>query len=393
MRSGCGAAVLVLALLLVSNSDGRAAEPKGGKVANQRQELDKLKRDVQKSQSRLDSLKREEARVQKDLSDYDQRISSQKQLLDRLRKEARQLSRSIAEGESQQRTAQQDLELTQRRFLGNIRQLYVSAKSRDYSFLARPDEERENQRRMIYLTRLANFESGSISSASQVLAQSLADLKQLIGEGSQVTSLVKEKEASYALEKSRKQRREKALDRIRRSSKDEAERVISLSKVAEEMENLIARLERQQRAAQAKRQTAPSSVSTFAGLKGSLAAPFKGSIVTPFGNAVDPVTKLKSFSPGIVVKGRPSGAVAAVAAGSVVYTGDLRGYGKFVIVDHDGQYYTTYAGLGSVGVVSNQEVRSGQAIGQSGADGIIKFELRKGREPLDPVEWLRIESF
>ncbi|MEW6051633.1 MAG: peptidoglycan DD-metalloendopeptidase family protein [Candidatus Zixiibacteriota bacterium] len=386
-------ACISLVVTFISAGLVRAADPKKGKVTDQRQELEKLKRDVQKSQSRLDSLKREEARVQKDLSEYDQRITSQRQVLDRLKRERTQLSRAIGEAENQQKSSQQNLEQTQRRFLANVRQLYVSARQTDYSFLARPDEEREMHRRLIYLTQLANFESGSVTSASQSLSQSLAELKQLIGEGSQMSGLVKQKEASYALEKSRKQRREKALDRIRRLSKDEAERVISLSKVAEEMESIIARLEKQQREAQARRQTQPRSSSSFAGLKGNLATPFKGTVLTSFGHSVDPVTRLKSFSPGIVIKGAPKGAMHSVAAGTVVYTGNLRGYGNFVIVDHDGEYYTTYAGLGGITVESNQEVRAGQQLGQAGGDGIVRFELRKGREPLDPVEWLTIESF
>ena len=84
--------------------------------------------------------------------------------------------------------------------------------------------------------------------------------------------------------------------------------------------------------------------------------------------------------------------MTAVASGTVLYTGNLRGYGNFVIINHDHQYYSTYANLGDVTVSQGQFVESRAKVGASGTDGVVKFELRKGRESLDPVSWIDIES-
>ena len=43
-------------------------------------------------------------------------------------------------------------------------------------------------------------------------------------------------------------------------------------------------------------------------------------------------------------------------------------------------------------LTQNQIVDKGDKLGVT-IDGKIKFELRQGREPLDPVEWIRIDSF
>ncbi len=83
----------------------------------------------------------------------------------------------------------------------------------------------------------------------------------------------------------------------------------------------------------------------------------------------------------------------SVADGSVAYSGNLRGYGIFVIINHDDQYYTTYAGLGEALVAKDQIVRARMVVGKSASDGLVKFELRKGRDALDPVTWILIESF
>jgi murein hydrolase activator len=121
-------------------------------------------------------------------------------------------------------------------------------------------------------------------------------------------------------------------------------------------------------------------------------APFKGTITLAFGEHVDPVSRLKSFSPGITIKGKARAGVLAVSSGTVAYSGNLRGYGNFVIINHDHQYYSTYAGLGEILVSEGQYVSSRAAIGKADTDGTIRFELRNGREPLDPVKWIRIES-
>jgi septal ring factor EnvC (AmiA/AmiB activator) len=71
----------------------------------------------------------------------------------------------------------------------------------------------------------------------------------------------------------------------------------------------------------------------------------------------------------------------------------LRGYGNFVIINHGDRYYSTYGGLGKMSVGTNEYVLAGTTLAQAGKEGLVKFELRHGREPLDPVKWIRIDSF
>jgi len=131
----------------------------------------------------------------------------------------------------------------------------------------------------------------------------------------------------------------------------------------------------------------------FAPLKGKLPCPIEGKIMVSFGYSVDPITNLKSFSPGISVKGKVGRSVVSVADGQVAYVGDLRGYGNFIIINHDGSHYTTYAGLGETFVSEGTLVKSGTRLAISGENGIVRFELRRGREPLDPLEWFVNDAY
>jgi septal ring factor EnvC (AmiA/AmiB activator) len=386
IASGIAVAVLLASLVSSARAD------KTDDIRGQKKELEQVQRDVKKSQDRLDSLKREEKRLLNDISEYDQRVTSSQQVISRLSREYSQLLKSIADAEAQLQAQEGSLAGSQRRFLSNIRQLYLSTRESGGLNLEHPEEEMDLNRRVVYLTSLANYESGTVAEASQVLEQTAKELQQLSGAGRQISSLKRKKEAAYSLEKARLEKREKTLERLRRLSRDEADRVMTLQKSAQEMEQLVARLEKSQQDA-AKPQPGRQPAVNFAGLKGRLPLPFAGKVVSSFGTSVSPVTNLKSFSPGVVFKGKANDRVLAVAAGTVVYTGNLRGYGNFVIINHDNQYYTTYAGLDRISVAAEQTVAAGTTVGQSGGDGLVKFEIRKGREPVDPVEWMKIESF
>ena len=369
-----------------------AARDDKNDILNQKTELKQIREEVDQSRKKLDSLRSQEMNVQKEISDYDQKISSNRKLISRLTQELNQLKKDVNTAETQLNQRQETLDRVQRRYLGNIRQFYFLTKKGPEPFFDDPNRESRIKKQIIYLTSLADFESGNIDEATGYLIQSMDELEGLSGKKKEVSSLKKQKEVSYSLDQSRKQKEEKRLDRLRRKSMDEADRIFTLEKAAREMEAIIARLEEEQERARRQQQGSTTS-SVFATLQGQLLSPFRGKIVVPFGELQDPVTKLKSFSPGITIQGKAGGAVYSVAAGIVAYTGNLRGYGNFVIINHDNLYYTTYAGLERMFVSQDQHLQAGTKLGLAAEDGLVKFELRKGREPLDPVKWIKIESF
>ena len=360
-------------------------------LVRQRQELERIQQDVEQSQRKLDSLQEAEKRVQEEISGYDDKIASDRQVIRRLTRELDKLQSDLQKGDSLLDYHQELLDRRRRRYLGNIRQLYVLTGTSRPTISDHPNAELERIEKIVYLTSLADFESANVEDASDLVDQSLVQLDDMSGRQKMITGLKKERETSYAVGRSQKERREQSLDQLRRKSMVEADRIIMLRQAAQEMSDLVARLEadRLRSLAEGQVHTGPSA---FAALQGKLLSPFRGEITERFGDHIDPVTRLKSFSPGITIKGLANRPVYSVSSGNVAYTGNLRGYGNFVIINHDHQYYTTYAGLGEVLVSEGQFVQSRTKIGTPGKDGVIKFELRNGREPLDPVEWISIES-
>jgi septal ring factor EnvC (AmiA/AmiB activator) len=359
-------------------------------ILRQKQELEQIQRDMEDGQRRLDSLQTEQNRVTGAISRYDERMASDRQVLRRLNRELEQVKAGVARGDSLLQTNRELFDRRQRRYLGNIRQFYTLSRQTGQLLTDYPNDELEYHRKIIYLTALAGFESGTVRDASDLVDRSAIDLEDMSNRKKTVSGLKKERETSYSLGRSQRDRQEKNLVQLRRKSTVEADRVITLRQAAQEMQDIIVRLEE----ARARRAQEPTrrGPSAFAATKGQLLSPYRGQIIEAFGEHVDPVNRLKSFSPGITIKGKARTPVYAVASGTVAYAGNLRGYGNFVIISHDDQYYSTYAGLAEVLVSENQFVSSRAKLGSSGQDGVVKFELRDGREPLDPVKWIDLES-
>ncbi len=92
---------------------------------------------------------------------------------------------------------------------------------------------------------------------------------------------------------------------------------------------------------------------------------------------------------GIDVRASEGNAVRAAADGSVVYAGgNLRGYGKLVIVKHDATFLSAYGNNETLTVKEGDTVTKGQEIGRLGGDQVLHFEIRRDGRPEDPEQHL-----
>ncbi|MBI5266026.1 MAG: peptidoglycan DD-metalloendopeptidase family protein [candidate division Zixibacteria bacterium] len=382
---------VIVAVVVVMGlwTDGRAGSDRE-KVVKGRSALEQVQREVDQGRRRLDSLKAEEIRLQKASIGIDQRVSSEQTLLNRLGAQLRDLRSKISEAETEQELGLLRLQQLRTTFLDNIRQFYLLAKSPDQLSLSDPNAELITGRRMMYLTAVTQQQQGSISTTTEQLMQANAALATMTGKTAELEALRMRRRTNVALQLTRQKKAEKELAQVRRLSRQQADRLVSLEQSAREMEEIISRLEAAKKEA-ARRAKLPAGPSLFALQEGNLPWPYKGEIIQSFGPSTDPVTHLKSYSPGITIKGKPGAPIIGVAAGMVAYAGSLRGYGTFVIISHEDQYYTTYAGLTKMTVGQGDRVPARAKLGVADQDGLIRFELRKGQDETDPVKWLTNE--
>lgn len=94
-------------------------------------------------------------------------------------------------------------------------------------------------------------------------------------------------------------------------------------------------------------------------------------------------------SSGLALAPRPGAQVVAPAAGRVSFAGPYRGYGRIVIIEHEGGWTSLVTGLARSDVTVGEELVAGAPLGIAGpASPEITLELRRGGEPVNPLRFV-----
>lgn len=360
-------------------------------VKSKKNELSKIRVELDQTQGQIDSLRSEESKLLDKLKNLDERIALDKEMIIKINRKVTQLRKKQSSAAAALRDRDRDLSNKQGEFRSQLAKVYLQAQNSPdppASGLAFLVNEEENPWQKVYFSALSDLNRKRVTSASQAARSAQKRLKDVKKSTSQVEKLKKDRAVSASITRSKIENSQRNLTKVRQVKEQAADRLLFLSESARQMNDVIARLEASERQSRT-RQDRPQTEMTglFMAQKGRLKPPIQGKIISGFGWKTDHVTNLKSYSPGIEIKGKPNYNVRAVAPGIIVYIGNLRGYGKFVIVAHDDGYYTTYGGLGRVKVVLDQRIPVREPVGVTGT-GLVKFEIRAGKESVDPVAWL-----
>jgi septal ring factor EnvC (AmiA/AmiB activator) len=95
-------------------------------------------------------------------------------------------------------------------------------------------------------------------------------------------------------------------------------------------------------------------------------------------------------SSGVTLAPRPGAQVVAPAAGRVAFAGPYRGYGRIVIIEHDGGWTSLVTGLARADVRVGDKLVAGAPLGVAGqGQPQVSLELRRDNEPVNPLQYLR----
>ena len=107
--------------------------------------------------------------------------------------------------------------------------------------------------------------------------------------------------------------------------------------------------------------------------------PVDGAVIAGFGIGGSDAVRLAAARDTLVVAPGP---------GRVVFAGPYRGFGRIVIVEHAEGWTSLVTELASLDVAVGQSVVAGSPLGTAGGGGSIGLELRRGREPVTPLDAL-----
>lgn len=131
--------------------------------------------------------------------------------------------------------------------------------------------------------------------------------------------------------------------------------------------------------------------------KGQLQKPAEGRLLQGFGLIQNSDFKYILSHKGHFYSAGVGSPVHAIHRGQVSFAGEVPGYGKTLIIDHEDHYYSVYSYLKNIKVHAHQTVKTGDIIGNTGMAGPqfgagLYFEIRHFSEPIDPMPWFKKET-
>ena len=119
--------------------------------------------------------------------------------------------------------------------------------------------------------------------------------------------------------------------------------------------------------------------------------PLPGPISSNFGWRKDPFTGKKAWHSGVDIAGKTGDSVAAAWDGKVIYSGEKKGYGKLVVLEHPNGWRSYYGHNSNLNVEVGENIAAGKKIAEVGSTGRstgphLHFEVRQGELAWNPQQ-------
>lgn len=404
---------LLMLLTCVAGIAG-AGEGKPSKAQEGRDRLKEVQRALGRERDKVREATKREGSLSKELTKIEDDLKSRSKLLRDLEAKLRGSSQRIGRLGQDIRYTEQRLGKSRTLLQRRLRAIYKQGRFSYLRTLLSSEGVSSASRRLKYLSAIAGQDRRlmrTYGASLEELSRKRAELEQYKTEVAQATTQAAQTR-NQIVEEQRK--RQQLLVSVREEKAAHLGAVKELERSAKDLQALIARLqseeERQRRAARTspRREAArPDSSKSrekeevpdipddgrFAGLKGKLPWPTAGELISTFGRQEHPRFRTVTFNRGIEIATSQGRDIVTVAEGTAIYADWFKGYGRLVIVDHGGGYFTLYAHAAEILVKPGESVARGQVIARVGDSGSLAgpqlyFELRHKGKPLDPIAWL-----
>jgi len=349
----------------------------------QRKKLEFIEKKKKQAEQKIETSREKEVTILGSLEALDRDISGKKRSVRELGKKETTLKKAIVRSEERLDSIREEREITRRRLAERAVALYKAGNVRYLKVILDSDGIEDIQRRHHYLTRVMEYDADLFARTAQLYEDKKKEVAGLRADKEQLVATRRKLEGDLAGLSRRKRKRDILLAQAR-NTKDRYTRLLGeLEESSNRLVQLVEALKRQ----------AQTGDSAFPLLKGGLTPPVSGKIIVDFGRNRNARFNTFTLSRGITIKSAEGTPVRTVYRGKVLFADWFRGYGRIIIIDHSGGYYTLYGHLSDLLVKVGQEMESNDIIGLAGDSGSLEgpalyFEIRHHGKPVDPKPWL-----
>lgn len=372
--------------------------------------LNTLNQQINSLNQDLDSKQKKKQALDSAIKTSQQAISSAESLLKKLKAERdadvaqlKQLQVSIPQIESQTARAEEYVNYSMTQIYQRIRELQFQGSS-----VLMGNASLDSERKKIYLIELLKLEqeryiklndkllklrslNQSLLTEVKRLDDKLGDTKDMhqqlvvdknakLAQASSVAKQIAKEKAQLSHLKQRQAQLNKLLKQLAEAEKRQKQQAALAAKKASQQNNTTAN-NATTKVTQSKPDSSFEDNSPF--MQRKLVKPIDGKILVGFGQKRDSVR-----NNGVLLATKENTPVYSISGGSVLFSGELPGFGQIIVIDNGDNYTSVYSGV-LAKVAKGSRVSAGQTIAISGNSsnqpmGGVYFELRHLGTPVNP---------
>ncbi len=368
--------------------------------------------DLRAIERELEARRREEARLKDEAAARAREVANLRsnmigtaEALQTAERRIREINGEIERLESEEAALSASLRKDSERLSDILGGLLALERSRPPALFAAPDDAVDAARAAMLLADAApelKAEADQLRAAIERLADLRESLAQERDAQERTNEEIGARRAVLAELLSAKQEERSVADRLAEAAQSEtaalAARASSLRGVLSELERLarsiVPRLKPLKGGTRQRSPVRAPSLrfrpkTAFDLARGALKPPVVGEIIARFGDR----RPEGGLSDGLRFAAEPNALVTAPHDASVDFAQFYPAVGNLIVLDVGDGYHMLLMGVGSFLVDEGQTVAAGEPIGVMTPEAsTLDFEIRRAREPIDPIDWLAINA-
>lgn len=371
-----------------------------------------LRSEILESQRRLEAVRAERARLQREMGDLTNRVRNVSAELLNIEQQLSASRSALAEVEFQADATASQIEDSSRSLIQTrerlsvgiavlqrrLRDIYKRGALHTVRVLLGADSFADLLTRYRYLRMIASYDRSLVARVTELETELVGQTTALQRDMADLVVVRNSKLGEVVELRSVEADHTQALVSFREVERRTTGRMQELDSDESRLTTLIGDLEARRREAESRdaARGGPARLSNTDAR--TLEWPVEGGLIYRFGRERQPNGTVLRWN-GVGIKAPAGSPVRAVKDGTVVLAGPFEGYGPTVVLSHGDGFYTLYLYLEEIGVVQGREVRSGQVVGTVGGTDTpegshIEFQIRApsgGEAPqaMDPIQWLK----
>ncbi len=374
---------LFLVLFIVLAPVARGEDP-SETIGGTQEKLEGIQKRMGTAQERIRNSEKRERSILGSIEALDREISRIRAKVRNLNGQERDLKEKTSVSESNLREIRRQRERTAGWLALRSTALYKAGHLSYLKVMLNSAGIEDLQRRSYYLRLLAETDSELFNLSTELYRREQRQVGALRSAKTQLISTRRDQEENLAILARKKRDKDLILAATRDKKEKNATWLKELASSASHLKKLLEALQLQ----------AKTGESAFPTLKGSLRRPVSGKVVKSFGRNRTGRFNTYTISNGVTFQSAEGTPIRSVYGGDVIFADWFSGYGRIIIVDHGGGYYTLYGHLSELKVTVGDEVEADKVIGLVGDSGSLEgsalyFEIRHRGKPVDPSPWFK----